>query len=395
MMNKQTKRHFFADMIVKLLCLIPIVGFTAACGKAVVITNVPGPTFSPRIIAYLIGEYGKISPDGIPAHMLTHINYAFANLKDGKMVTGYENDDKNLEILGSLRQKNRDIKLIISVGGWIWSGGFSDMAFTRESRQTFINSAVDFLSKYNLDGIDIDWEYPGLPGYGNPHRPEDKQNFTFLLRELREQLDLLGKEHNKKYVLSIAAAATDDYLEHIETDKFHLHLDYINLMSYDYAGEWESVTGHHTNLYVSGLRPAGISTAKVVTAYLNAGIPKEKIVLGAAFYGRSWKDVNKKNRGLFQPGTPASGNFSYKTLHEKYIDKNGFRRYWDRSARAPYLWNPHSRQFITYEDEKSIKKKCHYTKKKKLGGMMFWEFHDDYQNKLLKTIYKSLKWLLN
>jgi chitinase len=77
-------------------------------------------------------------------------------------------------------------------------------------------------------------------------------------------------------------------------------------------------------------------------------------------------------------------------LKEKYINKNGFKRYWDRSARAPYLWNPYSRQFITYEDEKSIKKKCHYVKKKKLGGVMFWEFHDDYQNKLLKTIYKSL-----
>jgi chitinase len=391
MINKQTKRHFFANVIVNFLCLILIAGFTAACRKAAVITDVPGPSFSPRIIAYVIGQYGKIDPEDIPAHMLTHINYAFANIKDGKMVTGYENDVHNLETLDRLKQKNRSLKILISVGGWTWSGGFSDMALTRESRQTFIKSGLDFLKAYNLDGIDLDWEYPGLPGIGNPHRPEDKQNFTFLLRELREQLDLLGKEHNKKYILSIAAAATNDYLEHIETDKFHLYLDYINLMTYDYAGEWASFTGHHTNLYVSGLRPAGISSEKVVTAYLNKGIPKEKIVLGAAFYGRSWKDVNKKNRGLFQPGTPASGDYSYKTLQEKYINKNGFKRYWDRSARAPYLWNPYSRQFITYEDEKSIKKKCHYMKKKKLGGVMFWEFHDDYQNKLLKTIYKYLK----
>ncbi len=390
MTNKQTKRHFFANVIVNLLGLILIAGFTAACGKTAAITDVPGPSFSPRIIAYLIGQYGKISPDGIPAHMLTHINYAFANIKDGKMVTGYENDDRNLEILDRLRQKNRGLKIIISVGGWLWSGGFSDMALTRESRQTFIKSALDFLSKYNLDGIDIDWEYPGLPGNGNPHRPEDKQNFTLLLRELREQLDQLGQKNNKTYILTIAAGANADYLQHIETDKLLQYLDYINLMSYDYAGEWEPFTGHHTNLYVSGLKPSGISSEKVVTTYLNKGIPKEKIVLGAAFYGRGWKDVNKKNKGLFQPGTAAPGDYSYKTLQEKYINKNGFRRYWDRSAKAPYLWNPHSRRFITYDDEKSIKKKCHYIKKKKLGGVMFWEFHDDYQNKLLKTIYRSL-----
>jgi len=90
-------------------------------------------------------------------------------------------DLANLQALTALRESYPHLKVMISVGGWTWSGGFSDMALTKASRKTFIDSAIAFLNQHKLDGIDLDWEYPGLPGAGNTHRPEDKKNFTRLL----------------------------------------------------------------------------------------------------------------------------------------------------------------------------------------------------------------------
>jgi chitinase len=344
-----------------------------------------------RIIGYIAGFLSKIEPVAVPVEKLTHINYAFALIKDGEIVNGHKNDHQNLEILEKLK-KGSDLKIIISVGGWTGSGPFSDMALTKESRRKFIKSAMVFMETYGLDGIDIDWEYPGLPGDWNTHRPEDKQNFTSLLRELRRELDLQEEKDRKKYLLTIAGAASNDYLAHTEMSKVHPYLDFINLMTYDYAGSWTPLTGHHCNLYASekGSNPFGMSTHKTVLAYLNEGVPGEKICIGVAFYGRAWKDVTAKNNGLLQPGTALSGDFSFRVLMEKYIGKSGYKRYWDKAAAVPYLWNAETRHFISYDDEESIAGKCEYVNEKRLGGIMFWEFFSDYQGKLLKVIHEEL-----
>lgn len=385
--TKTSRSIFLAVVLLKLFFLSSIPGFITACRKEV--TAVPAARHG-SIIAYLAGWYGITKPDSIPVYKLTHINYAFALIGEGEIVTGHTNDEENLGILVGLKAKNEKLKIIISVGGWEGSGGFSDMALSKTNRTKFIESVISFLGKYNLDGIDIDWEYPGLPGFGNTYRSEDKVNFTYLLQELRERLDKEEVSDGNEYILTIAAASFNEYLVHTEMDIIHRYLDYINLMTYDFAGEWFAVTGHHANLYVSDLNPSGISTHKAVTAYLNEGVPKEKIIVGVAFYGRGWEEVRDINNGLYQPGTGVSGDFLYNTLINSYIDKNGYKRYWDESARAPYLWNQGKKSFITYDDEESITAKCNYIRDKELGGVMFWELHGDYQNKLLDTIYRSL-----
>jgi chitinase len=343
-----------------------------------------------KIIAYFFGVHGFVDPDFIPARRLTHINYAFARIKNGELAESHEMDVAHFPMLNRLKKRNPDLKILISVGGWLGSGPFSDMALTTESRKKFITHAVSFVELHNLDGIDLDWEYPGLPGSSNTHRAEDKQNFTLLLQELRKDLDRLGEKKSKHYLLTIAAGAFQGYLDNIEMDKIHKLLDFINLMTYDFAGGWDTSTGHLSNLSVSSYHPSGVSAEKVVDMFLDAGVPKEKLILGVAFYGRGWKDVKADNNGLFQPGTHFSADLSYNALKRKYIDKNGFRRYWDESASAPYLWNEKTRHFITYEDRDSIKKKCRYVLKKGIGGVMFWEYHEDYKGRLLKTIYKTM-----
>src|SRR6185503_20086693 len=141
-----------------------------------------------------------VDPAAIAADELTHINYAFANIADGRVVEGFKNDAENFRVLAALRRRHPHLKLLVSVGGWTWAGGFSDAARTPESRRRFVQSAVEFVRRHDLDGFAVDWEYPGLPGYGNPHRPEDKQNFTALMAELRAALDREGASRRRHYL---------------------------------------------------------------------------------------------------------------------------------------------------------------------------------------------------
>ncbi len=130
------------------------------------------PAKGPQVIAYVFPQNGPLQPGQIDSHTVTRINYAFANIQDGRMVIGHPNDPANLALLTSLRTENPSLKILISVGGWLWSGQFSDAALTSQSREQFIQSAIDFISLYHLDGLDIDWEYPGMPGAGHPFRPK-------------------------------------------------------------------------------------------------------------------------------------------------------------------------------------------------------------------------------
>ncbi len=147
-----------------------------------------------EVIAYLFVKDRVIQPGEIAASKLTRVNYAFANLQNGRVVEGFAHDAENFAALNALKQVNPELQLLVSVGGWTWSGNFSDMALTMESRKAFIESAVQFIKRYNLDGLDIDWEFPGMIGDNNRFRAEDKQNYTSLLKEAAKALRPRGKE---------------------------------------------------------------------------------------------------------------------------------------------------------------------------------------------------------
>src|ERR1700722_6174474 len=149
----------------------------------------PSPDPPKQIIAYIFPRDRVIVPGEVTARKLTRINYAFANLENGVIVEGFTHDAENFAALNSLKHDNPHLTVLVSVGGWTWSGNFSDMALTKKSRNLFIESAVKFVQKYNLDGLDIDWEYPGMAGNNNRFRPDDNQNDPLLLRELRKRSD--------------------------------------------------------------------------------------------------------------------------------------------------------------------------------------------------------------
>jgi len=345
----------------------------------------------PIIVGYVFPQDAALTPGQIDPHSVTRINYAFANIKNGRMVTGFASDAQNFGYLAGLRKQNPALTVLVSVGGWLWSTNFSDVALTAESRRVFIDSVMDFIARYDLDGLDVDWEYPGMTGSGHPFRSEDGRNFTLLLKELRERFDRETLKSHRRLYLSIAAASGDDYLAHTEMKKVQAYVDTVNLMAYDYVepGD-EPLTGHHAPLFSNPADTRNYSDDASVRAFEQAGVPADKILLGVPFYGHVWGNVADRNHGFLQPGKAVPNAYApYRVITGTMLNQ-GFVRYWDPIASAPYLYNSEKHMFVSYDDTESIAAKCRYVLAHKLGGVMFWEYSGDPAGVLLKTIDQSL-----
>jgi len=345
----------------------------------------------PVIIGYVGGFHGLVNTDEIKANQLTHINYAFVNVLDGKaFLTNEKTDSTNFRKLNLLKKINPDLKILISIGGWAWSENFSDAVLTEQSRAIFAKSSVDIIKKYKLDGVDIDWEYPAMPGEeGNVYRPEDKENFTLMFEAIRKELDALEKEDGHKKLLTTAVAGWEEFIPHSEMGKAQQYLDFVNLMTYDlFSGD---TVVHHAGLYATDKFKTRKSADNGVKAYMGAGVPASKIVLGIPFYGRAFtlgKD-SKTVLGEVSVSKAYIDGFSY--IKDSLVNKNGYKEYRDEVAKAPYIYNEKTKVFVGYDDEKSVAEKCKYVLDNRLGGVMFWEYNSDPKGYLLDEINKSLK----
>ncbi len=292
-----------------------------------------------------------------------------------------------LQAIKKMRKANKQLKILISVGGW-GENGFSTVARTDESRAKFAKSIVNYLHHNQMDGVDIDWEFPIVGSGDQKGLPEDKENFTMLMQTLRDKLNQREKQDHKKYLLTFAANISLFYINSIELEKLTPIVDYINLMTCDFHGKWEKSTGFHTNLYSTSEDPTSLSADFGVKRYIVAGIPPEKIILGTAFYGYGWSGVTNINNGRYQAAAGECRSYTYQELAQNYINRNGFLRYWDDRAKAPYLWNGNT--FITYEDEESLAYRTIYVRANQLGGIMIWEYCHDLDGTLLNKIYQEL-----
>ena len=337
-----------------------------------------------RIIAYL-SDRGVWDEQDIDVEKLTHINYAFGLIKDGRVQGRHL---KKLDKLYRVKRKNPELKTLISIGGW-GAEGFSDAVITEECRNAFAESAVDFMVNNGFDGIDIDWEYPCCSQAGIISRPNDRENFTLMLKTLREKLDNQGIKDGKNYILTIALGAGQKYIDNIEMEIIHIYLDFINIMTYDLRGSFTNITGHHSNLFSPNGDMREISGDAAVNVLLSVGAPSEKIVIGAAFYGLLWEKVQNQNDGLHVSALSTGCiTRNYSELVEYYINRNGFTRYWDDCAKSPYLFNGST--FISYDDEESLEHKANYVITRNIGGIMFWEYSLDNTNRLINKIYSIL-----
>ncbi len=351
----------------------------------------------------------------IPAGQLTTINYAFSGMStQGECVLGDpavdtqhlvsaqdsvdgQADVKDQAFAGTFNQLRKlklkfpDLRVLISIGGWDGSGQFSDAALTDASRQNFVSSCLKlYLQDYPgiFDGFDLDWEFP-VSGGKQPGRPADRHNFTLLLAEFRKQLDAQGSQDRKQYLLTMAAPAGDYASNHYELDQIPAYLDWINLMTYDMHGSWDSATNFNAPLYGASGDPIknDVTVDSSVSLYLQAGIPPEKLNMGVPFYGIVWQGVPDQENGLYQTAT-SSASVDYTTIKNTYLPAS--TRYWQAEAQNAWLYDPKTGVMVAYDDPQSVGLKADYVKARNLGGLMIWELSQD-GGELFQAIYDRLK----
>jgi chitinase len=335
-----------------------------------------------KIIAYYTGNGDSVT--NWPVDKLTHIIFSFLRIQNDSLGFQNEKQEYSLRKLVDLKKLYPSLKIMVSVGGWGGCSFCSDMFGSGERRKTFVQTTLALFKQYAIDGLDLDWEYPAIEGYpGHPYSDADKDNFTQLVKELRNEM-------GNDYLLSFAAGGFVNYLDQsIDWKNVIQQVDFVNLMTYDLVGGYSTMTGHHTPLMDYG--PVEESASKCVHWLLDKKIPSSKLIVGAAMYARVWEQVPDTNHGLFQPGIFKQG-VSYSGFSQYFNDSSGYQYYWDKKAKAPYQYNATQKLFATMDDKRSILAKTIFIRHKKLGGIMFWELSQDlHAAGLVDAMYQGLR----
>ena len=245
----------------------------------------------PQVIAYYAGDEKSIDEFNLDG--VDQIIYSFLHLKGNKLAI--DNKTDSLTLINVVNQKNKypKLKVLVSLGGWGGCETCSDVFSSKEARMEFAISTADIIESFNADGIDLDWEYPGISGFpGHSYKPEDRENFTELLIQLRRYM-------KKEDILSFAAGASNRFFKNsIEWDKVMPLVNNVNLMTYDFYGSGSTKTGHHTALSSSEFQDRSAKSS--IEALINLGVNPKQIFIGGAFYIKTFKNVENINNGLNQ-----------------------------------------------------------------------------------------------
>ncbi len=378
------KSYFFTGIMILAICFVPIV----LAGQ--IQKNIVG--YYPNWQWY--DRSGLVDPEALFYEKYTVINYAFFNPQaSGDIVSTDAWADENL-LLGPMiwwpvvthdstkslpwLAHEAGVKVLPSIGGWSLSGNFPAIAANPVKRQTFANACVELIETYHFDGIDLDWEYPGYAPQGGT--PDDKQNFTLLLQEIRSALDALENQTGQEYLLTSCFGASQNHYENIEWENVLPLLDMVNLMTYDFHGSWDELSNHNTPLFAPAVGdPDWCFHRAYQILHEDFGVPAEKINVGLAFYGKSLANCTQ----LFgtHSGYDAStfwedeGVPTYFNIQKRMSQ---FTRYWDDQAKCPYLLGNSINTFVTYDDCESIGWKAQYVKNHDIAGVIIWEITGDY-----------------
>ncbi|MBR1468640.1 MAG: glycoside hydrolase family 18 protein [Prevotella sp.] len=293
----------------------------------------------PIIVAYVASWGTQRMPD---PSLMTHLNYAFGNVTKTFDGVSIQNTDFLLKVM-KLKERNPKLKIILSIGGWT-AGNFSEMAADERCRLSFARDCKRVVDEYGFDGIDIDWEYPTSDEAGISCSPDDTDNFTLLMRDIRAAI-------GKQKLLTIATIADAKYIDFRACMKY---LDFVNIMAYDVANPPK----HHTTLYRSALS-GRITVEEAVQAHLKAGVPRQKLTLGMPLYGRG---ASNKVLGNFVKTGETGGQY---------------KRMWDDVGKVPYLADDEGKLVLAYDSPVSLAWKCRYIKEQGLLGAMYWECTED------------------
>lgn len=327
--------------------------------------------------------------------------------------------DGHFKQLLKLRAKYPHLRVLISLGGATDFDGFSQAAATPELRRAFVASCVDLFIRGNLppgqfadvggpgvaaglfDGIDIDWEVPGVPATpGVTWSDADKANYPLLLQEFRDQLDAVERTTGRDYLLTAAVPVYAPIVDAgFDVPAIVPLLDLIFLMTYDLHGPFDGTghTDHNAPLHFDPQSPgqeARLSVAAGLATWQTRGAPDAKLVLGMPFYGRQYAHVGPTGAGQYQPydnaplGGPDWNNLT-PTYHDlvdrgrivtsgaQPIGQGGFVRHWNQQTSTPWLYSAATQRFISYDDPASIGGKTQWAIEQRLAGVFTWKLGDD------------------
>ena len=305
------------------------------------------------VVAYVTSN-SDVMPD--PA-LMTHINYAFGSVNETFDGVNIANPER-LRQIARLKEQKPQLKVLLSIGGWT-SGRFSEMAATEATRQAFARDCRRIVDDYGIDGIDMDWEYPTSSEAGISSSPDDLQNFTLLMQQLRQQL---GDGR-------LLTMATVCYAKYIDFQACLPYVDLVNVMSYDMS---DPLRAHHAALYPSPI--SGYCTGSLaVKAHLEAGVPKEKLVMGMPFYGKG-RSQDEGVRQYLATGTLPSG----------------YSEQWSDEAQAAYIADADGHFVWAFENVRAIEAICCYILDNHLRGGMYWEYASDRSGDLRRTVSRML-----
>ncbi len=307
-----------------------------------------------KVIVAYVTSWSDVIPD---PHYISHINYAFGHVNDSFDGVRISNENRLHQIAG-LKNDHPHLKVLLSIGGWE-SGRFSEMAANEAWRLSFANDCQRIVKEFNLDGIDIDWEYPTSDLAGISCSPDDTDNYTLLMRDIRQAIG-----NNK--LLTQATAASGEFMDHKALDQY---LDFTNIMTYDMGNP----PIHHSALYRSEMVGKNCGD-EAVKKHLAAGVPKHKLVMGMPFYGRA-------SQGFRRP----------KDLTKAH-EMVGYTSHWDEIAKVPYLTNDTTGLVVfCYENLESLAIKCQYVTDNELLGAMYWSYDGDNEaGDLRRTVYEGI-----
>jgi chitinase len=313
----------------------------------------------------------------------------------------------NLNQLKQLKARFPKLRINISLGGWTGSRYFSDAALTPATRAAHVRSCVDLWLNGNLpgapgaaagvfDGIDLDWEWPASEANpGNSIRPEDKQNFTALLREYRGQLDRLGRTTHRRFDLTAFLPADPAKIDRgFEVRKIFRYLTFATTQGYDYHGSWDPITNQQSALRTPAGDPTEpkFSTQVAIDALLAAGAPRDRLVLGVPFFSRGWTGVADQNNGMFQPATgPAPGSLEAGFEDYRFLKPQLANFTAHRDNRAGHAWLFDGTTLWTWDDPVEMTRKAHYVRNRGLGGVMIWSLDGDTADgELITALHRTL-----
>lgn len=330
----------------------------------------------------------------VDAKLFTDIDFAFAAIearKDGKRIvskseldddarfyvvpTDLDDEARLYKEVMALKKQNPRLRVHLSVGGWAFNDEptafvFSALVETPERRGHFVRQSIEYLRRHGFDGIDIDWEFPGVADRGG--RPEDGARFLSLLREMRAEMHAESERTGRpELVLTIATPAGEFYRKHQPLGEMQAALNWINVMTYDYHGAWDQATGH--NAPIAGGAP-DITTS--LAQYKEIGVPASKIVLGFATYARAFGAVDAASPGspstVPGPDGPCGKDSLTAAQAAGWVSSGRFTGYWDDVAQVPYAYSPSERAWVSYDDARSYEKKLELLRREGLAGAMFW-----------------------